>query len=143
MGVTYMTNVFKQKKIFKMANDLKYVLDNVNDKSDKKSIKFIKVKYLHNSSQESKYTSLNLTDDLSNIRRELEQNEKYDILLFLKKYLENSNHDESYEFCEIAFEDEECISLNEIVDNNILFIKCKIKINWKILNSLRKLDYGR
>src|SRR5436190_10991249 len=86
-------------------------------------------------SQKSILVRLNLAKNLSVIRQELESN--YDIddtLLFLRKYSKNNN--ENYEFAVIAAKDEEKIHLNEIIDNGILYIKCKIKIDWNSLNNL-------
>src|SRR5256885_1157724 len=113
-----------------------------NDSDIDNNKKLITVKNICNLLQESKLVRLNITDNLSVIRQELEKN--YDIddtLLFLRKYSVNNN--ESYEFAEIALnDDEEIIHLNEIIDNDILYIKCKVKIDWNFLNNLRKLDYG-
>ena len=89
---------------------------------------------------------LKLTDNLLSVRQELEKNELILInntLLFSRKFLENNNNsNKSYGFAEIALEKEENFLLNEIIDENILYLKQCSKINWKFLNNLRQLDYG-
>src|SRR5436190_16491812 len=106
-------------------------------------VKKVIIKIITNSlTQESKLTLLNPTNNLLTIRQKLQ--EDYNInntLLFLRKFSENYNYDESYGFAEIASKDEENIRLDEIMDKNILYMKCiKINVDWNTLNNLRKLD---
>ncbi|RGB27963.1 hypothetical protein C1646_819427 [Rhizophagus diaphanus] len=91
---------------------------------------------------------LKLTDNLLEIRQELEKKKSIDnTLLFLNKYPENNNNDNIiYGSFEIKLEEEENYLLNEVIDeNNILYLKqykqC-LEHNWKYFNELYKLDYG-
>ncbi|RIA88004.1 hypothetical protein C1645_776023 [Glomus cerebriforme] len=84
---------------------------------------------------------LDLIDNLSNIRKELEKhNTINDILSFSKKSPEN-------EFAEIEREHEEKLLLKDIIDNvnscNYLYLTKNSRANWNILNKKCKLDYGR
>ncbi|CAB4414885.1 unnamed protein product [Rhizophagus irregularis] len=87
------------------------------------------------------FIQLNLSENLSKIRQRLNDRGIINSTLsFVRKYDGNSR------FAEIAFEEEENISLNEIVrkseDARILSLTTCSKFNWKVLNQLRKLDYG-
>ncbi|CAB4415373.1 unnamed protein product [Rhizophagus irregularis] len=87
------------------------------------------------------FIQLNLSENLSKIRQRLNDRGIINSTLsFVRKYDGNSR------FAEIAFEEEENISLNEIVrkseDTRILSLTTCSKFNWKVLNQLRKLDYG-
>ncbi|GBB83351.1 hypothetical protein RclHR1_10080004 [Rhizophagus clarus] len=89
--------------------------------------------------------NLNLSDNLSKVRQRLEEKDIMNPTLSFVEFSENDNN----EFTEITFENEEDKRLSEIVrkieEVRILTLttcsKFK-KINWKILNKLRKLDYG-
>jgi hypothetical protein len=88
---------------------------------------------------------LKLTDNLLEIRQELEKKKSIDnTLLFLKKYPENNNNENSS--VEIKLEEEENYLLNDVIDeNNILYLKQykqSLEPNWKYFNELYKLDYG-
>ncbi|RIA86217.1 hypothetical protein C1645_829596 [Glomus cerebriforme] len=83
---------------------------------------------------------LRCSDNLLVIRQELEKN--YDNLLFLRRYSQNNIDSQSHGFAEIACQDEEVIHLDEIVDGDIIYIKCKIRIDLNFLNEKCKLDYG-
>ncbi|EXX70782.1 hypothetical protein RirG_084490 [Rhizophagus irregularis DAOM 197198w] len=92
--------------------------------------------------QTPKLYRLSLTDDLSNIRKELEKyNIINDTLLFSKKSEKSEN-----EFSEILHEYEEKLLLKEIIDNanscNYLYLIKNSRPSWKILNEKCKLDYG-
>ncbi|GBC04067.1 hypothetical protein RclHR1_00550012 [Rhizophagus clarus] len=79
---------------------------------------------------------LNVNDNLSNIREELKKNDKIemnDALSFAKK--------ETYGLSEIGV-DEKSISLDDILDGNILHLIKSSKCNWKFLNDKFHLEYG-
>ncbi|RIA88015.1 hypothetical protein C1645_827018 [Glomus cerebriforme] len=102
----------------------------------KKIIVFIKV-IGDSSLQRSPIRKLNPEDCLSNIRKELENNDSInDMLLFSKK--------ENDEFGEIDRKEEENFNLKEIItindDRNILYLK---RLTWKFLSSQCKLNFGR
>ncbi len=84
------------------------------------------------------YVILNHNDNLSNVRKVLEGNSNVkmnDSLLFAIK---------TNDFAKIAKEDEENMILNDIIkEDNVLYLRKNSKYNWKILNNLNKLDYGR
>ncbi|CAB4414887.1 unnamed protein product [Rhizophagus irregularis] len=98
-------------------------------------------------SQPCKFVHFNLSDNLSKVRLQLEKRDMIDSTLsFARKFIENGNS----KFAEIEFEDEEDILLDKIVrqseeseDTFILNLMTCSKFNWKILNKLHKLDYGR
>jgi hypothetical protein len=84
---------------------------------------------------------LNLIDNLLKIRKELERVSIFNNALSFSKRLRN------YEFAEIAFEEEEDLLLDDIIDEavideKILYLIQRSKPDWKYLNGLRKLDYG-
>src|SRR5256885_1366970 len=92
------------------------------------------------SSRETTFVRLNLTDNLSNIRKELKKDDTInDTLSFSRKYLNNNTEN----FAEIALEKEENFRLVDIIDKseNILYLKKCSKINWNYFNDSRKLDY--
>ena len=69
----------------------------------------------NSSSQESKLVNLNLTDNLSIIRKELEKNDTIDdTLSFSRKYFNNDIE----KFAEIALESEEGFRLVDIIDKS-------------------------
>ena len=79
----------------------------------------ITVKNICKTSSQPKLVRLNLTDNLSKIRKQLEKdNNINDTLSFSRKYLINNNGDESYGFAEIALENEKDFLLNEIINEN-------------------------
>ncbi|PKC62962.1 hypothetical protein RhiirA1_520482 [Rhizophagus irregularis] len=87
-----------------------------------------------------KLDRLNLTDNLSNIRLELEKRNTIDeTLSFSKKTPEN-------EFAEIELENEKIFFLENIIDNvnsyYFLYLIKNSRPSWKILNEKCKLDYG-
>ncbi|PKB95538.1 hypothetical protein RhiirA5_436526 [Rhizophagus irregularis] len=90
--------------------------------------------------QPPQFIQLNLSENLSKIRLRLDDRGIINSTLSFVRKFGNSR------FAEIAFEEEENISLNEIVrkseDARILSLMTCSKFNWKILNQLRKLDYG-
>jgi hypothetical protein len=97
------------------------------------------IKIIENTSLQTPiFKKLNPDDDLSNIRKELENsNIINDMLLFSKKI----NND----YGEMKREDEENFLLKEIIkidddDQNILYLK---RLYWKFLSNQCKLDYGR
>lgn len=98
-------------------------------------------------SQKPKFVRLNLSHNLSSVRKELEKKSYIkNTLLFSKKYSENNNKNE---FAEIALEDEDITLLDYIIDkgenkgDKILYLKKSSNPDWKVLNNLRRLDYGR
>ncbi|RIA86222.1 hypothetical protein C1645_829602 [Glomus cerebriforme] len=109
----------------------------------------ITLKIISNSPlQESKLVLLNPTNKLLIIRQKLK--EKYGIDDKFLKFLNFSENDKNddyvghSEFAEIEPKDEEKLTLNEIMNKNknILYIKCKINIDWNFLNEKCKFDYG-
>jgi hypothetical protein len=79
---------------------------------------------------------LNANDNLSKIREELKKNdmiEMNDALSFAKK--------ETNVLSEIGV-DEKSISLNDILDGNVLYLMKSSKCNWKFLNDRFHLEYG-
>jgi hypothetical protein len=91
--------------------------------------------------QNPKLYRLSPTDNLSNIRKELEKhNTINDTLSFSKKSPEN-------EFAEIVHEYEENFLLKEILDDvnscNYLYLINNTRPGQNILNKKHKLDYGR
>src|SRR3954453_2133000 len=85
--------------------------------------------------------SLNLSDKLSNTRKELEKNSEIkitDTLSFARK---------TDVFSKIANEDEKGIILNDIVektnDDIILYLVKNSKADWKFLSYNCNLEYGR
>ncbi|PKC03359.1 hypothetical protein RhiirA5_423882, partial [Rhizophagus irregularis] len=86
------------------------------------------------------FIHLNLSENLSKIRQRLNERGIINSTLSFVRKFGNSK------FAEIAFEEEENISLNEIVRKSegarILSLTTCSKFNWKVLNHLRKLDYG-
>ncbi|GES99751.1 hypothetical protein GLOIN_2v1471308 [Rhizophagus clarus] len=94
--------------------------------------------------QPCKFVHLNLSDNLSRVRQQLEKRDIINSTLsFVRKFSENGNTN----YAEIEFRDEEDILLDKIVrqsgDTYILTLMTCSKSNWKILNQLHKLDYGR
>ncbi|GBB92854.1 hypothetical protein RclHR1_20680002 [Rhizophagus clarus] len=88
--------------------------------------------------------NLNLKDNLSKIRKRLEQNSKVKMnntLTFAYKISQTNNTEGS--LAEIAREDEENIILEEIVEkkNNILYLNSEP--DWRFLKDKHKLEYGR
>ncbi|EXX72625.1 hypothetical protein RirG_067520 [Rhizophagus irregularis DAOM 197198w] len=99
----------------------------------------VKVEVQNLDTKSSQLVDLNLTDNLSKIRKKLENDNDNIInntLLFSKKREER--------FIEIPFKKEDEFLLNEIIDKsgNILYLKFCSKPNWKFLNNLRKLEFG-
>ncbi|PKK63954.1 hypothetical protein RhiirC2_854660 [Rhizophagus irregularis] len=90
--------------------------------------------------QPPQFIHLNLSENLSKIRQRLNERDIINSTLSFVRKFGNSK------FAEIAFEEEENISLNEIVRKSegarILSLTTCSKFNWKVLNQLRKLDYG-
>ncbi|CAI2167333.1 5856_t:CDS:1 [Funneliformis geosporum] len=88
-------------------------------------------------------TGLNLTDNLSIIRKELkEKGIINDTLFFLKKIAESNNDDD--DFSEISLENEENSLLNDVIEENnkTLYLKKNSNQDWKFLNELHRLEYG-
>lgn len=88
------------------------------------------------------WVKLNLKDNLSKARETLEKNtviKMNDSLSFARR---NNDHDS---IDEIAKEDEKGKILNDIIDDKrkILYLRKNSTPDWKFLNELRKLDYGR
>ncbi|CAB4474380.1 unnamed protein product [Rhizophagus irregularis] len=104
--------------------------------------KKITIKVINSPLQISKLVLLNPTDKLSTIRQKLEKD--YNLLKFFDKYTENENNGGNYEFAEIKYEIEDQLSLSEIIDKNILYIGCEIKIDidWNFFMEKCTLDYG-
>jgi hypothetical protein len=97
------------------------------------------IKFIDNSSPlSSNLKRLNPDDCLSDIRKELENNNIInDMLLFSKE--------ENNKFSEIKREEEENFHLKEIIkvdddERNILYLK---RYYWELLNNQCKIDYGR
>ncbi|CAG8538221.1 9905_t:CDS:2 [Funneliformis mosseae] len=87
-------------------------------------------------SQLPKKFTLNRNDNLSNIREILEkENVMSDTLLFAQK---NNGL-----LAEIRRNGEEDCKLYNILNDNILYLVNNSNPDWKFLNKLRKLDYGR
>ncbi|GBC32629.2 hypothetical protein GLOIN_2v1471308 [Rhizophagus irregularis DAOM 181602=DAOM 197198] len=113
----------------------------------KKVSNVVVVRIDQKASQPCNIVHFNLLDDLSKVRLQLEKREMIDSTLsFARKFIENGNS----KFAEIEFEDEEDILLDKIVhqseeseDTFILNLMTCSRFNWKILNKLHKLDYGR
>src|SRR3954454_16785003 len=92
----------------------------------------------------STFVSLNLKDNLSNIRNKLKQEiEMNDTLSFAKKAQTSTK---SHVFAEIKSKDEKVKILNDIVvtinNDIILYLIKNSKPDWKFLNNKRKLEYG-
>ncbi|CAI2173229.1 14957_t:CDS:2 [Funneliformis geosporum] len=93
----------------------------------------------------NKLVTLNPKDNLSNIRKKLEENSLIEMntLIFAKKCGQNNK----VTLAEIAREDENKKVLNNIIENSPdnLYITLTKNSNpgWEVFNGLRKLDYGR
>ncbi|GBB87407.1 hypothetical protein RclHR1_13880002 [Rhizophagus clarus] len=93
--------------------------------------------------QQNKFVRLNLSDDLSEVRQQLEKRDIINSTLsFIRKFSENGK----IKFAEIEFEDEKVILLEKIVRRSenthiLTLMKCS-KFNWKVMNKLHKLDHG-
>src|SRR5687767_7936340 len=86
----------------------------------------ITVKTINNLSSQPKLVRLNLSDNLLKIRERLEMRKIInETISFAYKF--------SDEFAEITLEDEENFLLNEIIEENILYLKQYSKISWKYL----------
>src|SRR4051812_42787742 len=93
--------------------------------------------------------NLNLKDNLSKIRKRLEQNSKIkmnDTLSFVNKIGQIKNDSSTGSaMAEIAREDEERIILEKIIEkkSKFLYLNLNSEPDWKFLKDKLKLEYGR
>jgi hypothetical protein len=92
---------------------------------------------------QSVHVNLNLDDDLSDIRQELEKHIK-NIDLRTLAFAVKLNSDNKTSFSQVFCDHEEIIFLYEIIEDNILYlVKNTSKPNLNFLNEKHKLNYGR